>query len=62
VTFGARPWNGSVTELGPVLGTLAAGLVIGQFGITIPPSVTNLFFLFFVFALGFRTGPEDQAP
>jgi putative transport protein len=45
-------------ELGPVLGALIAGLAVGQFGIKVPETVTNLFFLMFVFALGFRTGPE----
>jgi putative transport protein len=45
-------------EIGPVLGALIAGLVVGQFGIKVPEALTNLFFLMFVFALGFRTGPE----
>jgi putative transport protein len=45
-------------EVGPVLGVLLAGLAVGQFGIAMPESTTNLFFLMFVFALGFRTGPE----
>src|ERR1700757_1809331 len=45
-------------EIGPVLGALIAGLVVGQFGIKVPEALTSLFFLMFVFALGFRTGPE----
>jgi len=45
-------------EVGSVLGALVAGLAIGQFAIHVPESMTNLFFLLFVFALGFRTGPE----
>jgi putative transport protein len=45
-------------EIGPVLGALIAGLAVGQFGIDVPDALTNLFFLMFVFALGFRTGPE----
>ena len=45
-------------EIGPVLGALIAGLAVGQFGIKVPEALTNLFFLMFVFALGFRTGPE----
>ncbi|HEX7796864.1 MAG TPA: TrkA C-terminal domain-containing protein [Vicinamibacterales bacterium] len=45
-------------EIGPVLGALIAGLAVGQFGIDVPEALTSLFFLMFVFALGFRTGPE----
>ena len=43
---------------GPVLGSLIAGLVVGQLGIPIPGSVKNIFFLLFVFAIGLRTGAE----
>jgi putative transport protein len=43
---------------GPVLGSLIAGLAIGQLGIAIPGSVKNIFFLLFVFAIGLRTGAE----
>jgi putative transport protein len=45
-------------RLGPVLGALAAGLAVGQFGINVPAALSKLFFLLFLFALGFRTGPE----
>jgi putative transport protein len=45
-------------KIGPVLGALLAGLAVGQFGVKVPDALTNLFFLMFVFALGFRTGPE----
>jgi len=43
---------------GPVLGSLIAGLVIGQLGIPIPGGLKDVFFLLFVFAIGLRTGAE----
>jgi putative transport protein len=43
---------------GPVLGSLIAGLVIGQLGIQIPGVLKDVFFLLFVFAIGLRTGAE----
>jgi putative transport protein len=45
-------------QLGSVLGTLIAGLVVGQFVIEIPNALESMFFLMFMFAIGFRTGPE----
>jgi putative transport protein len=41
-----------------MVGTLLAGLAVGQFGIPVPDAMKNVFFAFFVFAIGFRTGPE----
>jgi putative transport protein len=43
---------------GPVLGSLIAGLVIGQLGIQVPGGLKDVFFLLFVFAIGLRTGAE----
>ena len=43
---------------GPVLGSLIAGLVIGQLGIQVPGALKDVFFLLFVFAIGLRTGAE----
>ena len=43
---------------GPVLGSLIAGLVIGQLGIPVPGGLKDVFFLLFVFAIGLRTGAE----
>jgi putative transport protein len=45
-------------QLGSVLGTLIAGLVVGQFIVDIPNALKSVFFLMFMFAIGFRTGPE----
>jgi putative transport protein len=45
-------------QLGSVVGTLIAGLVVGQFGIEISDAMTSAFFLMFMFATGFRNGPE----
>jgi putative transport protein len=45
-------------QLGGVLGTLLAALVVGQVGIAVPDAMKTTFFLLFLFAIGFRTGPE----
>ncbi|MFE7461588.1 aspartate-alanine antiporter [Streptomyces sp. NPDC057554] len=45
--------------LGAVTGCLVAGLVLGaQFKIDIDDTVKNLFFIMFLFALGYRVGPQ----
>ncbi|MER5882745.1 aspartate-alanine antiporter [Streptomyces sp. NPDC001941] len=45
--------------LGAVTGCLIMGLVLGaQFGVTIEGTVKNLFFTMFLFALGYRVGPQ----
>ncbi|MGW2839902.1 aspartate-alanine antiporter [Streptomyces sp. NPDC001493] len=45
--------------LGAVTGCLVAGLVLGaQFGVQIDDTVKNLFFIMFLFALGYRVGPQ----
>jgi putative transport protein len=44
--------------LGPVLGTLIAGLAVGQIGVDVSGPMQAAFFLMFLFAIGFRTGPE----
>jgi putative transport protein len=45
-------------QLSPIVGSLLAGLVIGQTGAELPAVMQTVFFLLFVFAIGFRTGPE----
>ena len=45
-------------EIGPVLGSLIAGLVLGYFGVVAPSGVKDVFFLLFLFAIGLRTGAE----
>jgi putative transport protein len=44
--------------LGPVLGTLFAGLLIGQLDIPIPAIVKVIFFDLFLFATGYKVGPQ----
>lgn len=48
---------GSFT-LGAVTGTLLAGILIGQLGIDISPQVKSIFFIMFLFAVGFGVGPQ----
>lgn len=45
-------------QLGPMLGCLIAGAAIGQLDIDTPKPMQSVFFLMFLFGLGFRTGPE----
>jgi putative transport protein len=45
-------------KLGAVTGTLLAGVLVGQLGITLSNEVKQCFFLLFLFAIGFRTGPQ----
>jgi putative transport protein len=44
--------------LGPVLGCLFAGVVIGQIGINVPSIVKIIFFDLFLFATGYKVGPQ----
>jgi len=48
---------GSFT-LGNVVGTLLAGVVIGQVGVVVPPLVKTVFFDLFLFATGYKVGPQ----
>ncbi|MGL4541158.1 MAG: hypothetical protein ACRCUI_01445, partial [Polymorphobacter sp.] len=43
---------------GAVTGCLLAGVAIGQFGVVISPDVQHAFFLLFLFAIGYRVGPQ----
>src|SRR6476659_7066472 len=45
-------------KLGYVVGTLLAGVVIGQIGLTIDPVVKVTFFALFLFATGYKVGPQ----
>ena len=45
-------------SLGAVTGTLLAGIVIGQLGIEISGQVKSIFFIMFLFAVGFGVGPQ----
>lgn len=44
--------------LGAVTSTLIAAVIIGQIGITISPQVKSVFFLMFLFAVGYGVGPQ----
>jgi putative transport protein len=45
-------------SLGSVTGVLLAGVLIGQLNITISPNVKAVFFLMFLFAVGYGVGPQ----
>ena len=48
---------GSFT-LGTVVGTLLAGVLIGQLDIDVPATVKTVFFDLFLFATGYKVGPQ----
>jgi len=45
-------------SLGTVVGTLLAGVVVGQLGIQVPAIVKNVFFDLFLFTTGYKVGPQ----
>ena len=45
-------------KLGPVVGCLLAGVVVGQIGIVVPGVLGTTFFLLFLFSIGYKTGPQ----
>ncbi|MEP9375892.1 aspartate-alanine antiporter [Aquabacter sp. CN5-332] len=45
-------------SLGIVVGSLLAGVLIGQLGIQVPPLVKTLFFDLFLFTTGYKVGPQ----
>ena len=44
--------------LGAVTGTLLAGVLVGQLGVTVSPEVKQCFFVLFLFSIGYRCGPQ----
>lgn len=44
--------------VGAVTGCLIAGVIVGQTGVRISGDVKQAFFLLFLFAIGYRTGPQ----
>lgn len=48
---------GSFT-VGAVTGVLVAGVLIGQLGVTVSADLKSAFFLLFLFAIGYKTGPQ----
>ena len=45
-------------SLGTVVGTLLAGVLIGQLGVNVPPIVKTVFFDLFLFTTGYKVGPQ----
>ena len=45
-------------KVGSVTGVLITGVIIGQLNITIDATVKSVFFLLFLFALGYNAGPQ----
>ena len=45
-------------KIGTVPGVLVTGVFVGQFGITVDNTVKAVFFLLFLFALGYNAGPQ----
>ena len=45
-------------KIGPVLGVLIAGIIVGQLDIPVSETLKNLFFMLFLFAVGYQTGPQ----
>lgn len=45
-------------SIGSVTGVLLTGLAIGQLDIPIAPAIKSVFFLFFLFAVGYGVGPQ----
>lgn len=62
LTLGVGYWVGSIKlgnfSLGAVTGTLLVGVAVGQMEIQISPTVKSVFFLMFLFALGYGVGPQ----
>ncbi|HET6370249.1 MAG TPA: aspartate-alanine antiporter, partial [Nitrospiria bacterium] len=62
LTLALGYWLGGIKfgkfTLGAVTGTLLVGVLVGQLGITISPNVKSVFFLMFLFAVGYGVGPQ----
>jgi putative transport protein len=61
-SLGIGYWIGAVKlgsfSLGSVTGTLLVAILIGQLGITVSPNVKSIFFIMFLFAVGYGVGPQ----
>ena len=62
LALGAGYWLGAIRfgsfSLGSVTGTLLAGILVGQLGIEISPQIKSVFFMLFLFAVGYGVGPQ----
>ena len=47
-------------SLGTVVGTLLAGVIIGQLDIKVPAVVKSVFFDLFLFTTGYKVGPRSS--
>ena len=47
-------------KFGNVLGTLIAGVLIGQLAIKVDPTVKSVFFSLFLFATGYKVRPRKN--
>ena len=62
LTLALGYWVGNLRfgkfNLGAVTGVLLAGILVGQMEITISPNVKSVFFIMFLFAVGYGVGPQ----
>lgn len=62
LTIGFGFWLGHVKiksfSLGPVAATLLVGVLIGQLQLAIPDAVKSIFFMLFLFSIGYKVGPQ----
>ncbi len=62
LTIGIGFWIGQLKyksfSLGSVTSVLLVGVLIGQLDISIPGPIKNVFFLLFLFAIGYSVGPQ----
>ncbi len=62
LTVGLGFWLGKLRlksfSMGPVAATLIVGVIIGQMKIVIPDIFKTVFFLFFLFSIGYSVGPQ----
>lgn len=62
ITIGIGFWLGKLKyrafSLGTVTSVLIVGVIVGQLNIPIGPPLKNLFFLLFLFAIGYNCGPQ----
>ncbi|MCG8907395.1 aspartate-alanine antiporter [Pseudomonas sp. DP-17] len=62
LSLGIGYWVGGKSfkgfSLGAVTATLLAALLVGQVGITLSPTVKSVFFMMFLFAIGYGAGPQ----
>ena len=61
-SLGIGYWIGAIKlgsfSLGSVTGTLLVAILIGQLGIVVSPNVKSIFFIMFLFAVGYGVGPQ----